>query len=83
MISNNVYEGKEETSSGVYGFGIAFGIALNIGTSIMNRKINKNDYWFDDSNSKYYNQWIDIKEVKKGCNSAEHLQKCKAAHKYN
>ena len=36
-------------------------------------KINKELYWVDDVNSKYYNQLININEVEKDFKSAEHL----------
>lgn len=36
-------------------------------------QITKDMYWVDDSNSKYYNQLVDISKVQKDWNSAEHL----------
>ncbi len=35
------------------------------------RLINNNCYWVDDSQSQYYNQWVESKE--KNWNSAKHL----------
>ena len=64
-ITNAKKEGDGKTPSGVYSFGTGFGVANNPGTKISYRKITNNDYWVDDSNSKYYNKWVDINEVKK------------------
>ena len=72
-ITNNKKEGDRKTPSGIYGFDIAFGLAENPGTNIIYKQINKNDYWVDDPNSKYYNKWVDIMEVDKDFKSAEHL----------
>ena len=81
-ITDNKKEGDGKTPTGLYDLGIAFGIASNPGTKLSYRKINNNDYWVDDPNSKYYNQWVDIRNVKKDWNSAEHLYSYKTAYKY-
>ena len=81
-ITNNKKEGDRKTPSGIYGFDIAFGLAENPGTNIIYKQINKNDYWVDDPNSKYYNKWVDIMEVDKDFKSAEHLYDHKIAYKY-
>ena len=53
-------EGDLKTPIGIFKLGIAFGIhkkdEININSSINYIKINKNLYWVDDVNSKYYNQ---------------------------
>lgn len=36
-------------------------------------QITKDMYWVDDSESRYYNQLVDISKVEKDWNSAEHL----------
>lgn len=36
-------------------------------------KIDKDLYWVDDVNSKYYNKLVNINEIKKDFKSAEHL----------
>ena len=71
-ITNNKKEGDRKTPSGIYGFDIAFGLAENPGTNIIYKQINKNDYWVDDPNSKYYNKWVDIMEVDKDFNGPTH-----------
>ena len=81
-ITNNKKEGDRKTPSGIYGFDIAFGLAENPGTNIIYKQINKNDYWVDDPNSKYYNKWVDIMEVDKDFKSAEHLYDHKIAYRY-
>ena len=81
-ITDNKKEGDGKTPTGLYDLGTAFGVASNPGTKLSYRKINNNDYWVDDPNSKYYNQWVDIRNVKKDWNSAEHLYSYKTAYKY-
>jgi len=81
-ITDNKKEGDGKTPTGLYDLGTAFGIASNPGTKLSYRKINNNDYWVDDPNSKYYNTWVDIRNVKKDWNSAEHLYSYKKAYKY-
>ena len=77
-----VYEGSKKTPEGVHGFTFAFGNANNPGTSFEYRKVNKNNYWVDDANSKYYNQWVDITQVQKDWNSAENLSSFQTQYKY-
>lgn len=81
-ITDNKKEGDGKTPAGLYDLGNAFGIESNPGTKLSYRKINNNDYWVDDPNSKYYNKWVDIRNVKKDWNSAEHLYAYKKAYKY-
>lgn len=81
-ITDSKKEGDGKTPTGIYDLGTAFGISSNPGTKLNYRKINKNDYWVDDSNSKYYNQWVDITKVNKDWRSAEHLYSYKTAYKY-
>ena len=81
-ITDYKKEGDGKTPSGEYTFGIGFGIANNPGTKISYRKINNNDYWVDDPNSKYYNQWVTSSTPNKDWNSAEHLYSYKTQYKY-
>ncbi len=39
-------------------------------------------YWVDDVNSKYYNQLVNIKEVEKDWERAEHLIEYKTQYEY-
>ena len=57
----------------------AFGLKDNPGSILEYRKIGDDDYWVDDSNSAYYNKWVNTSNVKKDWNSAEDL---KAAHPF-
>lgn len=77
-----VSEGSKKTPEGVHGFTFAFGNASNPGTKFEYRKINSNNYWVDDPNSKYYNQWVDVTTVNKDWNSAEHLSSYQTQYKY-
>ncbi|MGM9978486.1 MAG: L,D-transpeptidase family protein [Clostridium sp.] len=81
-ITNNKYEGDGKTPSGVYSLGQAFGVADNPGAKKNYLKLNNNYYWVDDSNSKYYNKLVNISQVNKDWNSAEHLIDNKTAYKY-
>ena len=81
-ITNNKYEGDGKTPSGIYSLGEAFGVANNPGTNKNYLKLNNNHYWVDDSNSRYYNKLVDISQVNKDWNSAEHLIDNKTVYKY-
>ena len=84
-VSKHTYEGSMTTPLGQFNLGIAFGIHnLNINYPYI--KINKNLYWVDDENSKYYNKLVSLNEKinnlnypyiinlnKKDFSSAEHL----------
>ena len=76
-LTNNKKEGDLKTPIGEFKLGIAFGIheekEININQTLKYIQINKNLYWVDDPNSKYYNQLVDITKEKKDWNSAEHL----------
>ena len=68
-------EGDGKTPIGEFELGIILGTHLK--EKNKNRlgymQINKDMYWVDDPKSKYYNQLVEISEVKKDWNSAEHL----------
>lgn len=76
-ITKDKHEGDGKTPVGRFNLGIAFGMhdaeELNISKDLKYIKINKNLYWVDDINSKFYNQLVDISKVKKDWESAEHL----------
>ena len=52
-------EGDKKTPLGMFDLGICFGThdkeELKINNELEYLKINQNQYWVDDSNSKYYN----------------------------
>ena len=59
--SKTINETSWKTPLGLFNLGIAFGIHnLNIDYPYI--KINKNMYWVDDTNSKYYNKLISLNE---------------------
>lgn len=60
--ANNKKEGDKKTPIGLFNLGISFGIhKLNINYPYI--KIQDNDYWVDDINSKYYNYFVRIGDV--------------------
>ena len=74
-VTTKKKEGDGKTPLGEF----EFGIILSRDPKIINKnglkciQINKNMYWVDDPNSKYYNKLVNILEVNKDWNSAEHL----------
>ena len=84
-VSKHTYEGSMTTPLGQFNLGIAFG-THNLNINYPYIKINKNLYWVDDENSKYYNKLVSLNEKinnfnysyiinlnKKAFSSAEHL----------
>lgn len=74
-LTNDKIEGDGKTPIGEFKLGAILtthpeGINKN---GLKYTKITENMYWVDDSKSKYYNQLVDIKEVKKDWDSAEHI----------
>lgn len=68
-------EGDLKTPIGEYELGIILGTHFhekNI-NGLEYMQITKDMYWIDDSESRYYNQLVDISKVEKDWNSAEHL----------
>jgi L,D-peptidoglycan transpeptidase YkuD (ErfK/YbiS/YcfS/YnhG family) len=72
-ITYSKRESDRKTPAGVYSFGTGFGVAGNPGTNISYRQLTNNDYWVDDSNSKYYNSWVRGDTPNRDWNSAEHM----------
>ena len=75
-------EGDNITPSGMFTLGTIFGCADNPGTEDNYLKVNGNMYWVDDSNSKHYNQLVDIGNNKTDFTSAEHLSGYPVQYKY-
>ena len=77
-LTKNKKEGDLKTPIGTFSLGLAFGShdkkEINISNSFDYIKINENLFWIDDSNSKHYNQLIDITKTTKDWISAEYLQ---------
>ena len=68
-------EGDGKTPIGEFELGIILGMhpKEEMPDEIKYIQINENMYWIDDSKSKYYNRLVDISQVEKDWNSAEHL----------
>ncbi len=63
-LTDKKEEGDNCTPKGLYNLGFAFGTLENTFTYPY-YKIKENQYWVSDSNSKYYNEWVEITENKK------------------
>lgn len=89
-------EGDNKTPIGIFDLGIAFGIKKVFNTKIPYIQVNKNMYWVNDINSKYYNKlieiipnnqkenlrYIQIKEKNIDWKTAEHIYKYPIEYKY-
>lgn len=69
-IATDKVEGDYCTPAGLYKLGFGFGTE-SVDTQIEYRIINDNCYWVDDSDSEYYNQWVESQNIT--WKSAEHL----------
>lgn len=74
-------EGDGKTPIGVFRFIKAFGILEHLDTKLEYLKVDERYYWVDDGNSNYYNQLVDINEVEKDWESAEHI--CEYGESYH
>ena len=72
-MSGEKREGDRRTPLGTYSFTQAFGSLENPGSRLPYKQLDEGDYWVDDGNSRYYNQMVNISQVEKDWNSAEHL----------
>lgn len=72
-LTKDKKEGDKKTPIGTFDLGIAFGTHEKVDSKINYIQINKNLYWVDDVNSKYYNKLVDISKIEKNFKSAEHL----------
>lgn len=75
-------EGDGKTPSGKYHFTFAFGIKENPGTSFEYVKVDDSFYWVDDSDSKFYNQFVSMNSVEKDWDSAEHILSAEESYHY-
>lgn len=71
-VTQNKVEGDMKTPVGVYSFGTFFGSEDNIGFKFSYKKVDGNEFWVDDVESKYYNTW-QYGESRGRWNSAENL----------
>ena len=85
-LTKNKIEGDFKTPIGLFDLGIVFGIhkkeELSLNNHIEYYQINKNHFWIDDPNSKYYNNLVDITKVEKDWISAENLLDNKKPYEY-
>ena len=72
-ITNNKIEGDMATPAGTFEITSAFGTAQNPGTALHYINITENTYLIDDSDSKYYNQIVDISKIIPDFKSAEKM----------
>jgi L,D-peptidoglycan transpeptidase YkuD (ErfK/YbiS/YcfS/YnhG family) len=77
-------EGDLKSPTGIFSLGSAFGNAPPPeGCKYPYRMLTEEDYWVDDSRSKYYNQWVRFKDGDwKDWNSAEYLWKEEVCYKH-
>lgn len=85
-VTTDKVEGDGKTLLGEFELGNIYG--MNSKKEIKEKihkeytQINNNMYWVDDSNSKYYNQIVDITKENKDWNSAEHLIEYPTQYEY-
>ena len=74
-VTSEKQEGDGKTPLGKFKLGIMLGThpRPKSANRLKYLQITEDMYWVDDSNSKYYNQLVNISEVEKDWNSAEHL----------
>ncbi len=84
-VSYNRVQNDRTTPGGVFTFGTAFGIANKpAAINLPYFKVTKNDYLINDSDSKYYNQFVDITKVTKDWKNGayEHLISYDKSYQY-
>lgn len=85
-VTTKKIEGDGKTPRGIFELGLVFGTHsrknIELSKNIQYIKINKNLYWIDDIDSKYYNQLIDVTKVVKDWKSAEHLTEYTKQYEY-
>lgn len=82
----NKVEGDRKTPVGEFELGIAFGLhtreSINLDKKIEYKQLTDSMYWVSDHESKFYNKFVDTKEVKTDWNMAEHLIDYKIQYEY-
>lgn len=82
-ITENKVEGDGKTPIGKYKLGNCFGTHKKEEVQNANYiEINEDIYWIDDVESKYYNQMVDIRTIKKDWISGEHIIEYKRQYEY-
>ncbi|MBQ2835286.1 MAG: L,D-transpeptidase family protein [Clostridia bacterium] len=74
-LTSEKQEGDGKTPIGEFELGIMLGTHVNVQNKkgLKYKQITEDMYWIDDPKSRYYNKLVNISEVKKDWNSAEHL----------
>ena len=85
-LTNNKIEGDQKTPIGLFKLGKVFGThkkeEISLHKDLEYIQINKNLFWVDDPNSKYYNKLVDITNTERDWISAENLLDCKIPYEY-
>lgn len=81
-MSADKREGDRRTPTGTYSFVTAFGILKDPGSQIAYKQLEEGDFWVDDSNSRYYNQMVNIRETARDWDSAEELMRITPSYNY-
>ncbi len=83
-VTHDKIEGDGKTPLGEFELGILLGTPSKINNvnNIDYKQISEYMYWVDDINSKYYNRLVNILDVEKDWNSAEHLIDYPVQYKY-
>ncbi len=66
-------EGDHKTPRGSYRFTMGFGLKQPGSVNLPYTQVDENCFWVDDPSSKYYNQFVSLRNVEKDWNSAESL----------
>ena len=66
-------EGDGKTPEGTFGITMAFGLLESPGSILPYHQIETGDYWVDDSDSIYYNQLVNTRDVTQSWKSAENM----------
>jgi len=66
-------EGDHKTPRGSYRFTMGFGLKQPASVNLPYTQVDENCFWVDDPSSKYYNQFVSLRNVEKDWNSAESL----------
>lgn len=81
-MTDDKKEGDRRTPTGMYSFVSVFGILPDPGSRMAYRQVEDGDFWVDDSNSRYYNQLVNAREVVPEWNSAEELIRIEPSYHY-
>lgn len=75
-------EGDGKTPLGIYSFIKAFGILEDPGCKMQYIQVDESHHWIDDEKSKYYNQFVSIRDIEMDWESAEHICEYEEAYHY-